>query len=69
MLRRRNRINDGDLGLTDQIDDRLRHSVQENVNLSFFESNKIVDIHDVSNDDSEDGGSKSSENGEEIHPR
>jgi hypothetical protein len=69
MLRRRNRINDGDLGLTNEVDDWLGKSTQKDVDNSFLEGDEIVNIHDISDDDCEDGGSESSEDRERIGPR
>jgi hypothetical protein len=69
MLRRRNQINNGDLGLTNEVDDWLGESAQKDVDNSFLEGDEIVDIHDVSDDDCEDGDGESSEDREKIGPR
>jgi hypothetical protein len=69
MLRRRNRIDDGDLGLTNEVDDWLGESAQKDVDNSFLEGNEIVDIHNISDDNCEDGDGESSEDREKIGPR
>jgi hypothetical protein len=69
MLRQRNRINEGDLGLTNEVDDWLGESAQKDVDDSFLEGNEIVHIHDIRDDDCENGDGESSEDREKIGPR
>jgi hypothetical protein len=69
MLRRRNQINNGDLGLTNEVDDWLGESAQKDVDNWLLEGDEIVDIYDIRDDDGEDGGSESSEDREKIDPR
>ncbi len=67
--RRRHMVGDGDLRWADHIDDRFRESAQDDVYYSFLESDKVVDVNDVRNDDSEDSSGKGTQDGEKKNPR
>ncbi len=67
--RRRHRIDDGDGWLTDEVDDSFRESTHHDVYDSFLECSEIMNVNDVGNDDSQDGGGESTQEGEEIDPR
>jgi hypothetical protein len=68
LYRRRHRVGDGDLRRTDHTDDGLRESAKEDVYYSFLEGDKVVNVNDVRNDDSQDSSSKSAQDGEKICP-
>jgi len=67
--RRRNRIHDGNLGLTNEVDDWLGESTQKDVDNSLFEGDEVMDVNDVGNDDGQDGSGESSKNREKIDPK
>ena len=61
-------VGDGDLRRTDHADDGLRESTQKDVYYSFLEGDKVVDVNDVRNDDSQDRSGKGTQDGEKIDP-
>jgi hypothetical protein len=67
--RRRNRVNDGNLGLRNEVDDWLGESTQKDVDNSLFEGDEVMDVDDVGNDNGQDGSGESSENREKIDPK
>jgi hypothetical protein len=67
--RRRDRIDDGNLGLMNEVDDWLGESAQKDVDDSLFEGGEVMDIDGVRDDDSKDGSSESSENRENVNPK
>ncbi len=67
--RRRDWIDDGHRWLTDEVDEGLGESAQEDVNDSLFEGGEVVDVDGVRDYDSEDGGGESSENRENVNPK
>ena len=68
LYRWRHRVDDGDLRRADHVDNWLWESAQNDIYYSFLEGDKVVDVNDVRNDDSQDSSSKSAQDGEKIGP-
>ncbi len=67
--RRRNGVDDGHGLLTDEADDGLGESVQEDVHNSLFEGGEVMHVEDVREQHSEERGGEGSENRENVNPK
>ncbi len=67
--RRRDRINDGILRRTNEVDDLLRESAQKDVDNSLLEGDEVMNVDDVGDDDGQDSSGEGSENREQIDPK
>ena len=67
--RRRNWVNDGHGLLTNEVDNGLGESVQEDVHNSLFEGSEVMHIEDVREKYGEEDDGESSENRENVNPK
>ncbi len=61
-------VGDRKLRRADQVDDRFRESAQDDIYYSFLEGDKVVDVNDVGDNDSQDCSSKGTQDGEKVDP-